>query len=61
VTNHLFTKVKFREGNEFWGKEDTIFCGECISLNLNKLYIGNPLCKYYPSQTWDKIKYNIIN
>jgi hypothetical protein len=52
VTKNLFTKVRFREEKEFERKEDSIFCGDCLSLEIPNLYIINPLSKYYYEGQW---------
>jgi hypothetical protein len=52
VTKELFTNVRFREEKEFERKEDSIFCGDCLSLGIPNLYIRNPLSKYYEEGKW---------
>lgn len=52
VRKDLFTKVRFREEKEFERKEDSVFCGDCLSLEIPNLYIRNPLSKYYEEGKW---------
>ena len=52
VSKGLFTIVRFREEKEFERKEDAVFCGDCLSLEIPNLYIRNPLSKYYEEGKW---------
>lgn len=52
IRKKLFSNVSFKESKEFERREDSLFCLDCFSLNVNNLYIRNPLSKYYYEGQW---------
>jgi len=53
VRKHVFDQVKFREENEYFGKEDTLFNGDVIHTFPNSnAYSPLRLSKYVPSRSF---------
>jgi glycosyltransferase involved in cell wall biosynthesis len=53
IRSEIFEKVQYREGKEYERKEDSIFCGDVLSLpNSKNVYIRNYLSKYYLEGKW---------
>jgi glycosyltransferase involved in cell wall biosynthesis len=52
VKKHIFDKVKYPEEQEFYSREDCVFCHRIFSIpNIKNVYISNPLSLYKQSGT----------
>lgn len=52
IKKYIFDIVKYPEENEYYSREDCIFCYRVFSIfGINNVYISNPLSIYKPSRT----------
>jgi glycosyltransferase involved in cell wall biosynthesis len=56
VSVETFSKVKFNEGKDFERREDSVFCGDVLSLpDVKSAYIMWPLSKFYEEGVWHPV------
>jgi len=52
VTADLFDKIRYREGKMYERREDALFCGDILQLNVPSAYIKESLSTYYEEGSW---------
>lgn len=52
VSRDIFLKIRFREGATYERREDALFCGDVMQLDLPNAYIKCALSKYFIAGQW---------